>query len=186
MAQKVKISTIKDWIKGKCSVNDVPLEVKKYLSFKEKLSLIDKVVRLSLVKSDSGVAIINHAFKQFFYELELVRAYTNIDFSTIDKSIDNAEEYLDKLIEFYDLLKKNGKLDYILGLIPTDEKVYIKNRIEEQIVEQQKIENSISMMIGQLINTINEKIPQMEETIKNFKPEDFKFVVEALKANNSL
>lgn len=185
MAQKVKISVLKDLVNGNIGLDDIPFEVKEYLPFKDKVALIDRVVALSLVETN-GVSKINHIFKQFFYEIELLRAYTNLDFSAVDKHRNDVEKYVEKLVAFYDLLKQSGVLDALLHRIPTEEKVFIKNCIDKQVVEQQQVENSLANMIGKLIDVINNKIPEMEQAIKNFKPEDFKFVVDALKLNNSL
>ena len=195
---KVKITAIKNCIKNGDVIKDLGIEVRKYLPINDKLNLVYKIIEMS--NENSGDLFkINYVYKQFFYEIEMVRAYSNIDFSTIDKladsdKIEEQEKYGDKLIEFYDLLKEHGIIDYTLDLINTDEKVFIKQCINEQIKENHVVNNSLGSILSKALDKLIEKIPtdegmksvatELVNNLKKINPENLKLLSQVVKFNN--
>lgn len=195
---KVKITAIKNCIKNGGAITDLGIEVKKYLSINDKLSLVYKIIEMAR-ESSEDLFKINYVYKEFFYEIEMIRAYSNIDFSTIDKlansdKIEEQEKYGDKLIEFYDLLKEHGIIDYTLNLINTDEKVFIKQCINEQIKENHVVNNSLGAILSKALDKLIEKIPtdegmklvatELVNNLKKINPENLKLLAQVVKFNN--
>lgn len=195
---KVTITAIKNCIKNGGAITDLGIEVKKYLSINDKLSLVYKIIEMAR-ESSEDLFKINYVYKEFFYEIEMIRAYSNIDFSTIDKlansdKIEEQEKYGGKLIEFYDLLKEHGIIDYTLNLINTDEKVFIKKCIEEQIQENHIVNNSLGAILSKALDKLIERIPtdeamksvakELVDNLKKINPENLKLLAQVVKFNN--
>lgn len=199
----VRITAIRNWIKNGCNLDDLMdlgIQVKRYLPINEKLTLIHKILTYATVESD-GVQSINTIYKHFFYEIEMVCAYSNLDFSTVDKlrdseKLDDREKYSDKLIKYYDMIKSAGIVDYILGLIADGEVQFIKNCLEEQIIENNRVNNSIAGVVGGALNRLIDRLPtgdEMEKLIqdtftnlKNVDPKQLQFLSQAIGWNSGL
>ena len=104
---------------------DQTIEVKQYLPFQDKLQLIQHIVNNSL--DDKGY--INPCRCDFFEKLEILYAYTNINFTEKQKEDEN---------KLFDLLVGSGLMKHVLDLIP-----------EEEL-------NSILVSVRQLIDSIYE------------------------------
>lgn len=195
---KVKITAIKNCIKNGDAIKDLGIEVRKYLPINDKLNLVYKIIEMARENSEDLFKI-NYVYKEFFYEIEMIRAYSNIDFSTIDKlansdKIEEQEKYGGKLIEFYDLLKEHGIIDYTLNLINTDEKVFIKKCIEEQIQENHIVNNSLGAILSKALDKLIERIPtdeamksvtkELVDNLKKINPENLKLLAQVVKFNN--
>ena len=199
----VRITAIRNWIKNGCNLDDLMnlgIQVKRYLPINEKLTLIHRILAYATVESD-GMQSINAIYKHLFYEIEMVRAYSNLDFSTVDKlrdseKLDDREKYGDKLIEYYDMIKSAGIVDYILGLIADGEVQFIKNCLEEQIIENNRVNNSIAGVVGGALNRLINKLPDEEGMkqllqdmfvgLKNVDPNNLKMLAQAIGFNNGI
>lgn len=197
----VRITAIRNWIKNGCNLDDLMdlgIQVKRYLPINKKLTLIHRMLAYATVESD-GMQSINTIYKHLFYEIEMVRAYSNLDFSTVDKlrdseKLDDREKYGDKLIEYYDMIKSAGIVDYILGLIADGEVQFIKNCLEEQIIENNRVNNSIAGVVGGALNRLIDRLPTADEMdgllkslpsiVNNLDPKILANVLDIVKFNN--
>lgn len=125
--------------KLKCKINEdsVPVQigeetiaVKQYLPIQEKLELIGNVV-MQAHEQDANYS--NPVKAGVYRDLELIFAYTNINFT------DKQKEDLPKL---YDMLKSSGVLSTIIEAIPADEYTEIMFGIEDSIEAIYKYQNS--------------------------------------------
>lgn len=195
----VKITAIKKWIKDGYktdSFEELGIKVKHYLPINDKLNLVARILLLCTVEED-GIRMVNATFKKFFYEIEVIKAYSNLDFSTIDKFLGvDDEKYSEKLAAYYDDLKQSGLVDIIIGMIDTKEVRFIEECIQEQIIENNRVNNSIAGVVGSALNKLVEKLPTGEEMeqlivslctgLEQASPETKKFVAAALNWNNGL
>lgn len=164
----VKITAVKNWIKDNGDFEKLGVKVKMYLPINDKLTLVHKILQLSTIEED-GVQKVNAIYKRLFYEIEMIRAYGNLDFSTIDKLLvsdkeEDRDKYSDKLTTYYDDLKQSGLIDTMLRMIDVEEVRFIDECINEQIIENNRANNSIAGVVGGALNKLIEKIPN-EATI---------------------
>lgn len=192
----VKITAIRNWIKDGGNIEDLGIEVKQYLPINDKEKLVSRVIIAPTIEED-GIKKIDAVTKRFFYEIEMVRAYSNLDFSTIDKYLQtDGGKYSEKLVEYYDMIKSSGLVDNILGMIDTEEVRFINDCIEEQIVENNRINNSIAGVVGSALNKLVDKLPDeegMKELVQGFftglkdvNPDNLKMLATAIGWNNGI
>lgn len=196
----VKVTAIKNWVKDDGNFENLGVKVKEYLPINDKLTLVHRILLYSTIEED-GIQKVNAVYKRLFYEIEMIRAYSNLDFSTIDKlrNSDNAEDnekYSDKLTEYYDLIKSNGILDIVLGMIDIEEVRFIDECLREQIAENNRVNNSIAGVVGGALNRLIDRLPtgdEMEKLIqntftnlKNVDPKQLQFLSQAIGWNNGL
>lgn len=168
----VKITAVRNWIRkeGLKDFDELGIQVKQYLPINDKLNLVARILLFSTVEED-GVQMVNAVYKKLFYEIEMLRAYSNLDFSTIDKHLnEDNEKYTEKLIVYYDDLKASGLVDAILERIDIAEIRFIQDCIEEQIRENNRVNNSLAGVVGRALNRLIDKLPDeegMERLIKD-------------------
>ena len=153
--------------KLKCKINDteVPVKVgeeiimvKQYLPIQEKLALIGRVVELA---HDETYNFNNPVKTEIFMKLELINAYSNINFT------DKQKEDIPKL---YDLLTSAGVLDIILQAIPQSEYNVIENGIQNTIVAVYSYQHSFVGMLDTLktgYNNLDLDVNKILDKIKN-------------------
>ena len=111
--------------------NEQIIEIKEYLPLKEKLEIIDKIVKQSM---DDGTYVIPCRF-DLFKTLEIIYAYTNINFT------DKQKEDLENL---YDLLVGSGLWTMIEEqLKKTNDYLYIIEMADKTIHEMYKYRDSV-------------------------------------------
>ena len=146
--------------KLKCKINtdeipfqigDETIAVKQYLPIQEKLALIGRVIMQSH-EEDANYS--NPVKIAVITDLELVFAYTNINFT------DKQKEDLPKL---YDLLYSSGVLDKILEAIPEDERFIIDIGVRDSIESIYKYQNSILGIMDALKQDYSEVGTDMEK-----------------------
>ena len=127
------------------------LEVKDYLSIKDKKQLVEDIVN-ECVLWDNGVFKFDEIEKYVVFTMRTIAAYTNIELSTdIEDDYDELcrTKLLGTIIELFDTeyneisLLLRMKCDYILN------------------------ENSIEMQVGKFLNNISEKIDVFAEKLGN-------------------
>lgn len=139
---KVKITDIKKVLKGKIGVTDLGIEVKNYISLAEKNAIVNIVKDAAIQEYDLTTSI-NYISKKLFTEISIIKKYTNIDFSTVDK-IEDLEDWNNKIIEYFDLLKETGVVKYVIDQIPKDEYYELLNFINSELNQEVKISDSIA------------------------------------------
>ena len=93
--------------------NDQTVEVKQYLPIAEKAELISRVLNSSV---DDDAGYYNNLKLDMWLALEIVYAYSNINFTEKQKS---------DPMKLYDLLSSNKLLNLIIGLVPESEFYYL-------------------------------------------------------------
>lgn len=197
----VRITAIRNWIKDGCNVDawaDLGIKVKEYLPINEKLTLVHRVLMYATTE-ENGVEIINAVYKRLFYEIEMIRAYSNLDFSTVDRlrdseKLEDREKYSNKLTEYYDMIKSAGIVDYVLNSITEGEIEFIQECLEEQIIENNRVNNSIAGVIGGALNRLIDRLPTGDEmdgllkslpnVVNSLDPKIIANVLDIVKFNN--
>lgn len=125
--------------KLKCKINETEVTVpfgeetiivKQYLPIQEKLILIGYVVQMA---HDQDYNFCNPVKVQVFKELEMLQAYTNINFT------DKQKEDRAKL---YDLVTSSGLLEEVLKAIPVTERLIIDQGVESTTMALYQYQNS--------------------------------------------
>lgn len=93
--------------------NEQTVEVKQYLPIAEKAELISRVLNNSV---DDDAGYYNNLKLDMWLALEIVYAYSNINFTEKQKS---------DPMKLYDLLSSNKLLNLIIGLVPESEFYYL-------------------------------------------------------------
>lgn len=104
----------------KTEFNGQEIEVKQYLPISEKAELITRILNNSI---DESVGYYNNLKIDMWLGLEIVYAYSNINFTEKQKS---------DPMKLYDLLNSNKLLNIIVGLIPESEFYYL-NRVTHDL-----------------------------------------------------
>ena len=92
------------------------------------------------------------------------------------------------------MIKSAGIVDYILGLIADGEVQFIKNCLEEQIIENNRVNNSIAGVVGGALNRLIDRLPTADEMdgllkslpsiVNNLDPKILANVLDIVKFNN--
>lgn len=93
------------------------IEIIQYLPTEEKINLIARVIELA---HDPEINYMNPIKTDIYFDIELIKAYTNITFT--DKQLDN-------LPKLYDLLVSSGWLQKIKDEIPKEEINVLRHNI---------------------------------------------------------
>lgn len=120
-------------------IGDVEIEVKQYLPIAEKLELVGRIIMNALDDN----AIPNTLKIGFFTDIEIILAYSNIEFSE--------DEMNNHLSEVYDILEQNGIIEQIISKIPESEYETILDAIEETIQSFYKYKSSLRGMIDNVM-----------------------------------
>ena len=123
--------------------NGIRIQVKQYLSVNTKLKIIGNV--LNDIIADS-LSFVNPIKVEVFTAIEIIDAYTNIEFSDEDR------EHPDTI---YDLLDKNGYISAIFSTIPKDEYDFVADGIEATIDSYYKYKNSVLGVMETITNDYN-------------------------------
>jgi hypothetical protein len=98
-------------------INDIEIEVKKYLPMNEKIELVANVINAAA--DDNNFA--NPMKLEIFTALEIIYAYTNLSFT---------EKQKEDPAKLYDLLLTNGVISEVSNRI-SDEKIIIEKYVTE-------------------------------------------------------
>ena len=110
--------------------NEQVIEVKQYLPLNDKLELISNIINLSADDNN----FVNPIKVKVFTTLEMIYAYTNINFTDKQKEDGN---------KLYDLLVSSGLASTIFELVPEQEKEMISKSVAESIEAIYKYRNSV-------------------------------------------
>lgn len=158
-----KISEIEVNMLEEIDVNGV--KVKQYLPIEKKLALAGNIVNNTADDTD----FYNPARLEIFYVLNMVRAYTDIEYEDMD------------IFEAYDRLVGSGFWQGIDNAIPFSEKDFIKRNVEKVIENVYAYKNSALGMIraiGEEAKNLEIDGQKIKETIGS--PEVMKFTKDVL------
>lgn len=111
-------------------VADQEIEIKQYLPVNDKLDLISRIINYSA----DDMKFYNVGKIEIFLNLEILYAYTNINFT---------EKQREDVCKLYDLVESSGLLDRILELIPDSEKDFIMDTTLHTIEAIYQYQNSV-------------------------------------------
>ena len=142
--QMLKVEQLQEVAKKK-------LEVKSYLSIKEKKNLVESIVN-ECVLYDEGVFKFDEIEKYVCFTMRVIEAYTNLELSD-DLEVD------------YDLLCESGLLDIVIA-------TFKKEYDEVNILLQMRCEyilssNNIEAQFGKFLNNILDKIDDISDVLVN-------------------
>lgn len=98
------------------TINEQDVEVKQYLPINDKLELISNVINLAADANN----FMNPIKLKIFLALEMIEAYTNLNFT---------EKQKEDPAKIYDLLSSNGIIDTIFNAIPEEEVYYLQEGV---------------------------------------------------------
>ena len=98
------------------TINEQDIEVKQYLPINDKLELISNVINLAADANN----FMNPIKLKIFLTLEMIEAYTNLNFT---------EKQKEDPAKIYDLLSSNGIIDTIFNAIPEVEVYYLQEGV---------------------------------------------------------
>lgn len=135
------------------SFNDETIEVKQYLPVQEKLILLSKII---LVAHEEDYNYSNPAKVEILRDLEILFAYTNINFT------DKQKEDIAKL---YDLCYTSGLLAEVIAAIPEKEYKLLCDNLEKSLTSIYQYENSA---LG-ILDNIKQNHDENEFDLKNIQ-----------------
>ena len=138
MAEKPIFNDLKKELPLKMKVvkiNDKEVEVKQYLPVNDKLNLITKVLE-QVAQNEYPFA--NPVQMDVYTTLEIIYAYSNIDFTEEEKA---------NPAELYDELEKQEIANMIIAAIPETEYNFVVDGIEDTITAYYAYRNSIKGII---------------------------------------
>lgn len=140
--------------------NGQDIEVKQYLSSKEKEDIINAVLQ----NADAGTVVDTFA-EEVLFNTYLVFEYTNIEFSEEDKQ--------NNIYEIYDKLLCSGLLDKIIQTIPKEEYNTLFNNVERIHNEYLGYRDSARAAFEQMSIFAPTTAANIGEQVKDFDVEKF-------------
>ena len=157
------------------------LEVKKYLQFGIKHSMIKSILDSSVIEED-GIKRIDYAILEMIKLYSIINNYTNMDLSE------------GEILDSYDQLMEQKIVEFVLKVIPSSELEFFNKVISQEINQIQKLDNSIESIIAKGLNQLIEKIPDSKEINKmipklgkqlsKISPENMNFLADAIGWNS--
>lgn len=154
----LKITKVNDEV-NTFTFNEKEIEVKRYLPFSDKLTLIGNAIN----NSADGNRFVNPMKIDMYLDLEIMFAYTNITFTDKQK---------EDLVKLYDILASAGFFEAMYEAIPEDEihtLYYNTIHLAENMYNQMNSAYGIMENIATDYADIGEKIEEYEEKIGNPK-----------------
>lgn len=153
--------------------NDQIIEVKEYLPIKDKMTLIEKIVNLSLDERNYA-NVVNISINEV---LEMTFAYTtNINFT---------EKQKEDKIKLYDALKSNGLIDQVLMNMDEDEYSALCEYLNQQESDILNYQNTIAGIVDNIIENLPIQAEEMQKIVNNFDPSKFENVLNFAKSVNN-
>lgn len=130
--EKVSFSTLNLTLKEDVKtikINNVEIEVKQYLTMEKQINIISNTLMYSA--DDNNFA--NPSKMEVFFNLELIYAYTNLEFT---------EEEKNDPVKLYDILDSNNIFELVINAIPQLQYNCLLNNMTETINNYYKQQNS--------------------------------------------
>ena len=154
---KLKINNNINTISYTIDNDEYVIEVKQYLPFEEKISILEKVINLS----KDEMHFYNTSKLNMFLDLQLVEKYTNITFSDSNK---------ENFIKTYDELLSSGLIKLIKDHIPSEELTWLETNLYETVNSIYKYNNSIYGIMNTITadySKLGGELAEMQEKISN-------------------
>lgn len=174
-----KLITIEELRENEYKCDDIKVE--KYISFASKQVMIDGIMAGCIIQ-DGSMKKIDYAISTFLLEFSLISQYSNIDC--------NVEEVSD----FYDELKENRIVDFILNKIPQEEVNFIQDILYRELTQKVQLENSLENILAKGIESLLLKIPSPKEInsiikaipkiVNKIDKDNLKIITESIGLNN--
>ena len=137
------------------------LTAKEYLPFSEKKALAKRIVARSAIE-ENGFVRIDEIDKYLIFTIEVLQAYTNLEFDTD----------MDVAAEEYDLLAKGNKLGLIIDMFEQEYKVILDLvNMEANYVTQK---NSTAYQMAAFLSGLNQIITKLGDALSD-KIDNFSF-----------
>ena len=143
-------------------VNEVEIEVRKYLPIEDKIDLIE----VALQKAEEN-GIYNEMKLAMYFDLYIIYMYTNLEFTDEEKM----NEY-----KLYNELESNGVITAVLGALEEYEILFHYLNIMKEA--KMRYKTSAAAMIQTFIQDMPKNAEAMSEIVDNFDKEKYKEVVE--------
>ena len=143
-------------------VNEVEIEVRKYLPIEDKIDLIE----VALQKAEEN-GIYNEMKLAMYFDLYIIYMYTNLEFTDEEKM----NEY-----KLYNELESNGVITAVLGTLEEYEILFHYLNIMKEA--KMKYKTSAAAMIQTFVQDMPKNAETMSEIVDNFDKEKYKEVVE--------
>ena len=149
--------------------NEQGIEIKQYLPIQQKLELLSSVI----TKATDNSKFFNPGQLSVFFKLEIVQAYTNINFT---------EKQKEDFCKTFDLLEENGLFLVILNKIPAEELKTLEAWLLESIKAIYEYNNSARAILESLqtdyknldfdVTSLQDKIrdPEVLSLLKEIAP----------------
>lgn len=128
------------------------LTVKEYLPFSEKKALAKRIVARSAIE-ENGFVRIDEINKYLIFTIEVLQAYTNLEFDT-DMNVASEE---------YDLLAKGNKLGLIVDMFEQEYKIILDLVSMEASYATQK--NSTAYQMATFFDGLNQTIAKLGDAL---------------------
>ena len=154
----MKLSEIKGKLENGSILKDL-INVKKYISVADKKELIQSIIDTCLKDSDNGMRYVDHFARRISFDVALIINYTDIDELDLDDS--------------YDFYNESGIMEYVYDTIPYQEINMINEILDEMLVEQKELSNSISAVVNnnllKVVDIVDRRFPTEKEIQKLLK-----------------
>ena len=151
------------------SYGDQIIEIKQYLPTEEKLELLTRVINKAIEQSPNFSNLLQVTV---FFSLELVYAYTNIQFT---------EKQKEDFCKTFNLMNENKLISEILKRIPDSEISFLQEGLDSTLSALYAYRNSARGILESLstdYNNLNLDIESLQEKIKD--PESLQLLKDIL------
>ena len=151
------------------NINGFNVEVKQYLSVKDKIDLVTTILN-QLIQNE--LSFINPIQLEVCTNLEIIFRYTNIGFTT---------EQREDLQALYDMLERQKIFDMVISQIPAEEYKFIIDMIDETVKAYYSYLNSLKGIIGDVVanySNLDLDATKIQEKLSN--PENLTLLKEVM------
>ena len=132
------------------------IETKSYLSFAEKKELAQRIINKCKTEED-GLIRINEMDKYIIFTIEIIMAYTNLEF----------DENLEVAISEYDALCKAELLNPVLETFQEEYSIVLSfvSMQEDYLLQENKLEFQVAKFLNKLTNSLEALAGAMNEQL---------------------
>ncbi len=173
----ITIEEIKERLGQNIPIEEICIEISKYLPFTIKSTMIETIID-SCLKEKDGIWIIDYLIKEMVINFMLCNNYSNL-------IIQEEEDIFDA----YDYLTSTNVIDYILINIDKNELDSFMNIIDKELQQEIQVRNSFKNYLIKSLNKIIESTPNEKEVkkiLKTAKKEFAKFDPNKLSTLNNI
>lgn len=167
---------LKDLVDGKVSLEDV--KIKKYLGFIEKQQFVEDIKNICIIRDTDNKIVVDYVLKSMMMEFLFIKNYTNINLD------------VEEIVGYYDLMKENGIVDFVIEQINHSEITMLFGIIEDELAQELEISYKFEVIVDKFLNDLQVNfspskiegwVKNLTKTLKNFSPDNYKQLQEMLK-----